>query len=66
MTDGLHITDTDPGAGVLMSDLASLNGPFHCVGVIGIVPGESLILYVTYGGLTRIAGNELKDVVRDG
>lgn len=62
----LHTTDTDSGADVLMFDLASLSGPFHGMAVVGAVLAESLILYVTYGGVTRIAGDELEDVVRDG
>lgn len=49
-----------------MLDLASLSDPFHGMAVVGAVLAESLVLYVTYGGLTRIAGDELEDVVRDG
>lgn len=49
-----------------MLDIASLGEPFHGVAVVGAVLAESLILYGTYGGLARIAGDELEDAVRDG
>lgn len=49
-----------------MVDLASLSSPFQGMAVVGAVLAESLILYVTYGGLTRVAGEELEEAVRDG
>jgi hypothetical protein len=48
-----------------MFGIATLSPPFHGAAVVGIVLAEALVLYVGYGGLTRIAGPELEDAIRD-
>lgn len=48
-----------------MFGLAALSDPLHGMAIVGIVLIEALVLYVGYGGLTRVAGPELEAAIRD-
>lgn len=48
-----------------MFGLAELSGPLQGAMIVGIVLAESLVLYVGYGGLVRVAGPELEAALRE-
>lgn len=48
-----------------MIDLASLDGPMHGVAMVAIVLVEALVLYVGYGGLTKVAGPRIERALKD-
>ncbi len=48
-----------------MIDLASLDGPTQALALVGIVLVEALVLYVGYGGLTRVAGPKIVQALKN-
>jgi hypothetical protein len=46
-----------------MFGLESLSGNMYAAALVGLVLVEAMILYVGYGGLTRVLGPVIKDAV---
>lgn len=46
-------------------DISTLSGPAHAAALVGIVLAESLLLYVGYGGVFRLAGSDVKSAIED-
>ena len=53
----------DGGTSVL--GIATLSGPVHAAALVGIVLAEALLLYVGYGGVFRLAGEDVKAAIED-
>ena len=47
-----------------MFGIESLSDPLYSVAMVGLVLAESLLLYVGYGALTRIAGPSISAAIR--
>jgi len=45
--------------------IATLSGPVHAAALVGIVLAEALLLYVGYGGVFRLAGEDVKAAIED-
>lgn len=48
-----------------MFDIGSLSAPLRAAVLVGIVLQEALVLYAGYGGLFRVAGDEVVDAIED-
>ncbi|MFB6106203.1 MAG: hypothetical protein ABEJ70_04445 [Halobacteriaceae archaeon] len=47
-----------------MFGMETLSGSTYALAFIGLVLAEALVLYVGYGGVTRVAGPRLKRTLR--
>ena len=47
-----------------MFGIETLSGPSYAVAMVGLVLLEAMVLYVGYGGLTRLAGPTIENAIR--
>ncbi|MFB6081454.1 MAG: hypothetical protein ABEJ67_01400 [Halanaeroarchaeum sp.] len=48
-----------------MFGIATLSGPARAGALVGVVLGEALVLYVGYGTVFRMVGDEVKTAIEE-